>query len=275
MQSDIEESLPQIKNLNPFNVKYTDDLIYFSPWNHDKNDYPTSPGVYKFLSKAEKKRSIPYKNFSYSINRIGFRGKIPSNKDCIGFFGCSFTFGEGVAEEDIFPNIVSNHLKKEPLNLGMLGYSAQQIIQLFHAANRVYNMTHAVITLPGPERFHYITSQNYHWPIHPNQDRKDREHETVRKALYKYFSDEHLWHTIKDIVVTGELVAKLYGVEVVWGAWHGQTCKIIESVTNQPSLLFEFYPGKDKDIARDNMHPGIEQHLNYAKQVIERINILQ
>jgi hypothetical protein len=265
-----------MRNLSPNNVKSIMDLKHFSPWIHNEGRYPSLPGSYNFLSNAEESRSIPYKKFEYHINDIGFRGKLPIDPT-IGFFGCSFTFGEGVSDLDAFPTIVANSTNQSFLNLGMIGYSSQQIIQLFYAAAQLYKMKYAVITLPGPERFHYVNSENKHWPVYPNQDRDNVEHEQVRKALYSKFSIQHLWHDTKNAVVFGDLIAKHYGINVIWGSWHGHTCQIINNSIGQSSLKFDFDNYKlckGDYIGRDNMHPGIVQHKEYANKIIARINMV-
>jgi hypothetical protein len=270
-----EESL---KRLSPTNVSSVNDIKYFGPWFHTTPDrHPTVPGSYKFLGIAEKSRSIPYKEFYYTVNNIGFRGTLPSTEtEVIGFFGCSFTYGEGVADEDCFSSIVSKTVNMPCLNLGMIGHSAQQIAQIFYAASRIWKIKTAIITLPGPERFHYVTSKNCQWPVFPNTDHNDPEHENVRKVLYKYFSEEHFLHSIKDTVLFIDLISKVYNIKVIWGSWSNSTESVIKSALNITPLFFTYrHPDNIKLegdwIARDNMHPGIAQHSLYAKKIIKEI----
>lgn len=272
-----DNSLTYISRLSPANVSAIDDLKYFGPWyNTTPERYPQKPGNYKFLGIAEEERSIPYKEFSYTVNSIGFRGNLPTENDVIGFFGCSFTYGEGVDDPDTFATIVSNHLNIPKLNLGMIGHSAQQAAQIFHGAAKLWKMKYAVITLPSPERFHYITKDNQHWPVFPNKDHNTKEHENVRKCVYKYFSYEHLLHTLKDTIVTIDLISKVYNINVIWGSWNGITNRVIDVSVKTNSLFFDYYPldGGPLEgdwIGRDNMHPGIAQHALYAEKVINKI----
>lgn len=283
MSSAFENSLESLKKLSPSLVKSRDDIIYYGPWHHNTKDrYPFKPGIYKFLSKAEEDRSIPYKHFEYEINDLGFRNPFPEDiVDCIGVFGCSFTFAEGVANQDAFYSIVGQQTGLPILNLGMIGCTNQQIAGAFMAAANVWKMKCAVITLTAPERFHYVTSENKHWPIYPAQDRSDTEHENVRKAVYKTFSTEHFWHTLKDVVVSIDNASRLYNVPVIWGSWNEFTQAIISQTLNTNCIFFDYrhpdnIPLTGDWIGRDNMHPGIAQHKLYADKVLkqmERLNM--
>lgn len=69
----------------------------------------------------------------YTVNEHGLRiTPEPTRKDApaILFFGCSFTFGEGVKNEQSFPYLVAEALDEERrvLNLSYLGFSANHML---------------------------------------------------------------------------------------------------------------------------------------------------
>lgn len=284
MHDNFDKSLKTLANLSPGLVKSRSDIVYYGPWYHNTADrFPFNAGTYRFLSKAEEDRSIPYKPFEYTVNDLGFRNSIPAeSSDCIGVFGCSFTFAEGVANEDAFYSIIEKQTALPVLNLGMIGCTSQQIAGIFMAAANIWKMKCAVVTLPAPERFHYITAEDKHWPVYPAQDRNNQEHEGVREAVYKRFSTEYFWHSTKDVVVSIDNASKLHNIPVIWGSWNEFTRDIIAAVLNTKCLFFDYRRADLKTltgdwIGRDNMHPGVAQHRLYADKVLkqmERFNII-
>jgi hypothetical protein len=77
--------------INQSSVKTLEELSKFTNWGHNDSDrFPQKPGIYQFLSDAEKQRSREYESFAYHINDIGCRGNFKQKTD-IAFFGCSFT----------------------------------------------------------------------------------------------------------------------------------------------------------------------------------------
>jgi len=65
---------------------------------------------------------------SYFINTLGFRGKEFSRNNQLVFSGCSFTFGLGLPEEEIWGKRIANSLGMECSNLGLPGDSVVGII---------------------------------------------------------------------------------------------------------------------------------------------------
>jgi hypothetical protein len=76
----------------------------------------------------------PYrtKEIRYNTNSLGYRTKELTDIDQNNFFiayGCSFTFGIGLAEDEIWTSVVANELGIECLNLGM-GAASMDFIYL-------------------------------------------------------------------------------------------------------------------------------------------------
>ena len=261
--------------LNQRSVTTLDQLSKFTNWaNNDIDRFPQTPGSYQFLSSAEQDRSHSYKEFTYSINEIGCRSSLELQKS-IAFFGCSFTFGEGVAEEDTFSDIIANKLNMPYNNLGSNGYTIPQIAQLFHATLQVLNFDTAIITLPSPFRFHYVTTKDKCWPVYPNKDRDDAEHETIRKKVYANLSENYLLHQAKDYITYIQACADLYNKKVIWGTWSKDTYALLENLEiDTIKFNFEYVESLNLQgdyIARDNIHPGIIQHAEYSRNILDAI----
>ncbi|MCC7202143.1 MAG: SGNH/GDSL hydrolase family protein [Nitrospirae bacterium] len=96
----------------------------------------------KYLGWKPKANSIGkhvyYSNFNveYVIDENGYR-KIKKPKEPVSsiyFFGDSFTFGQGVSDDDTFPSIIKRKYVKEDIsvyNAGVLGYGIVQMFQRF------------------------------------------------------------------------------------------------------------------------------------------------
>ena len=64
------------------------------------------------------KNIVEKTTLNYYINSHGFRCPELDNDPCIAFLGCSHTFGTGLDQKDIWPEIVSEKLGYRPVNLG-------------------------------------------------------------------------------------------------------------------------------------------------------------
>ena len=254
-----ESILNEITKRSQLVISSTADMLYYSNLHNKSPLEMAFPGVgtFKYLNRAEEDRSKKdYKEFTYTVNDIGFRDSYPavSTKDLIGFFGCSITFGEGNPTEDNFPYQISKLYNKPHLNLGMPGASSQRIALIFQAAAQLWDMDIAVITLPNWGRFHYITSENLMASVVPPHYHGIPECEKVRTSLVKRFSDQYLMSATKDAVATIVSIAKQKNIKLILGSWDEETRQIIDASLNYQSAVFRY--NHKIESARDNIHPG-------------------
>ncbi len=70
---------------------------------------------------------------AYGIDRHGWR-RTPANDEATGpgglFLGCSFTFGEGLNDDETLPHYVAQELGERCLNLGFHGWGPHQMLAL-------------------------------------------------------------------------------------------------------------------------------------------------
>src|SRR3984957_9673624 len=94
----------------------------------------------------------PIYSVNYTIDRDLLRQTLSCKKgSAIVFFGCSFTFGEGVNDDQTLPQNFANQLdrKVRVLNLGFSGYGPQQFLReeetgrFDHAPNILQPAPHA------------------------------------------------------------------------------------------------------------------------------------
>ena len=74
-------------------------------------------------------RGKPIYDVTYTINDRGLRVSPPGDRDrCILFFGDSFTFGEGVEDNETLPYLVGELSKAQVYNFGFHGYGPHQML---------------------------------------------------------------------------------------------------------------------------------------------------
>ncbi len=271
-----EHTLDRLMALNPLAVTKPQDLRAWSnATNWEPNQFPQTEGWHKWLNQIEVGMSNPgWPDFSYYINDIGFRDRYPKTKSkrVVGFFGCSFTFGQGLPTQETFPYLIAQDLGLPYLNLGMCGFGHHMIAQTFLAAVQLWNLEYAVITFPNIERFNYVTTEDLVWPVHPHNDHQTEEHRNVHRAVWKYFSPNNHLHQFKDSVVHIIQTARQYGVKLLFGTWGGaMPGNIIKRLTDYDLTYFVYSFNDGKDLSRDRAHPGKMQHIDYALKISKRI----
>jgi hypothetical protein len=88
---------------------------------------------WKFIPNRNLRFSVP-KEIDVAIDENGFR-KINNSEDQpdfgIYFFGDSFTFGDGVNNEDTFTNIIKEKYLKKEINIYNAGVNGYGVVQMF------------------------------------------------------------------------------------------------------------------------------------------------
>lgn len=220
------------------------------------------------INSAEEKIVKPG-DWQYKINKYNFREPwdFLSTKSKIGFFGCSFTFGEGVEYKDTFANIVSKHFNFNSFNLGIGGSSLQRVARTFSAASKVIDFDYAVFTLPHWHRQMYIDDQGKlinlipHWPHDQFED--------ISKQLTDLEEEYYVIQAVSYVSWICDL-AEAKGIKIILSSWDyplNDLCKVMH-----PNLTIDPFPNIDDKCARDEMHPGIKSQRAHADQIIKAIN---
>jgi hypothetical protein len=273
--------LNSFKLRSPVVAKNPEDMKYYANYYNVSDDqgHMPAPGTHKFLNKNEQSQSDPgYKDFSYTINELGFRDNYPAptTNNVFGFFGCSATLGEGLPTEDNFPHRVSTHFNKEHLNFGQPGIGAYRIALIFAAASNIWNMETAVITFPNWARFHYVDTTNNMKLIHLPYPINNLECEKVRNDILTDFSDQFMLSQTKDAINYIVTVAKLKNINLILSAWDPDVSRIIENILEYQVPRFNLWKPSEKkrpgDFARDRIHPGINLVNTYVDKLITTIN---
>jgi hypothetical protein len=253
--------------LYPSKSSTLDDLIYFSNWGMI---FPTHQSNPVYLDDEEKYASVDNlnDNWTYSINKYGFRGSWPLDptKKKIGFFGCSFTLGQGVEEKYTFPYLVEQHYnqKIESLNFGTSGASVQRIAKIISALSNIIKFETVVITLPPTSRLSYIHKVGMLSDLLPSAI------SSKEQSLYNILTQNDFDMYAVDAIQW--ITAELKGTNILWSSWCPNTYKILQEFADEKLLLPPF-PLNDKK-ARDNRHPGKNCHELYSKMITEKLGYL-
>lgn len=257
---------------SPANIKTVSDLRVFGKTHRVfKQSIPFVKQGFELLAcnQAEEKILDPEKDWKYSINEYNFRNSwnLESEKRNIGFFGCSFTFGEGIHNDDMFVNIVAKELDMNPINLGMGGSGLERVARTFAAAAKVINFDYAVLTLPAWIRQMHITPQGDIINIIPAWPHKDYE---KLNDLFTNVDDDFFINQSITFINWMYDVAKANNIKILLCSWDhplNELCKLMF-----PDNTIKPFPNIDDKCARDKMHPGPKSQRAHAEQIIKAFN---
>lgn len=209
----------------------------------------------------------PY--FTYKINQYGFRYDLTEKANTICFVGCSITFGEGLSQTDIFPELVTKSLGTnwQCINLGMPGSGPDiQLVNLTWAINN-FKIDKIVWYMSDPLRqmTHSKTLQ-VHAPNFMSHDKHQRDfvsyivnyEETI--LLKTYWNLYSIFSLIKE-----------KNIDLYFRCWISEYHSRLKPLLDQFKFK-EFNPMNNVDLARDERHPGIISHKKFSQHIIEQIN---
>lgn len=249
------------------------------------------PGYHTYLHPYEETQSIKaYKQgltdydpvlntFEYFINDYGFRGinkPVFDNKN-ISFFGCSFTFGVGLPEEDHFVSMFGQELKIPVLNFGIPGAGASRIARIFYLITKFQKIDYAIFNMPHFGRLEYPVVHNTKKPILvniiTNFKHLSPEEDAVRLKLSEALSDEYLMYDFLRNISFIETIAELKNIKTFYTSWDIPVHNLLSThfADNQEKLLpwSQFVEYKDTSVfkrARDGAHPGRESSRLFVER---------
>lgn len=257
----------------PSKVNSLDGLFPFGrldrkKWNSisNGNDYIEL----KFVNQSEEEQLKGKEDqWSYYLNRYNFRNKWNFNdtRKKIGFFGCSFTFGEGIHNDDTFVDIVSKKCNLNPFNLGVGGAGIERVARTFSAAVRVIDFDFAVVTLPAWHRQLHVDELGQMINIIPGWPHSGFE--KINELLTKADEDFYINHAISYITWIVD-VAQSHNIKILLSSWDHPTNELTKIL--YPDITLKPFPNIDDKCARDKMHPGTKSQKEHAKQIIEAFN---
>ena len=250
-------------------VTSLDDLSKFgihAKWEQTLEDETNGYVLRPYINGAEEKIVQP-NDWQYKINKYNFREPWNFNNNSkMGFFGCSFTFGEGIEYKDTFVNLVSEQFNCNPFNFGVGGSSLQRIARTFSAVTKVIDLDYAVFTLPHWHRQMYLDDTGKiinlipHWP--------HEQFETISNQLTNLEEEYYVVQSVSFVSWIYDL-AEARGIKIILSAWDyplNDLCKVM-----YPDVTIDPFPNIDDKCARDKMHPGIRSQHAHAEQIKKAI----
>ena len=241
-------------------IKYEAFLQKFEKFSADGEHF-----IKETMQDSEKLNFVKHP-WTYYFNKYNFRDSfnINSTKKKIGFFGCSFTFGEGIKQDETFVYQVANEFNLEYFNFGAPGSSVERVARTFSMATDLVNLDYAVITFPSHFRQFYQNNNSEIInliPGWPHSGYKDLV-ETLYTLDEEFFAIKAISHInwIHDI-------AKLNNIKILYSSWDhplNELCKFLS-----PDNTIDPFPNIDDKCARDNMHPGPKSQAAHAEQIIK------
>jgi len=221
------------------------------------------------------------KDFSYSLNNNAFRKyNISETRDKLLCYGCSNTFGFGLADDETWPYILSSKFNFEysPLNFGLIGGSADTISRLVYQTTSTIKPKAVFILFPGMYRKEYIADDNRILNFNV-ATANGKTHNTDRKTYYDSCKEQYagylqlvnpnesFFNFIKNFKF---IETMLHGTPLIWGT----TCKML----SQNSEILSKYintsnmidTSKFNDIPNNYARDGEHYSYNYNEWIADK-----
>jgi hypothetical protein len=196
--------------------------------------------------------------FTYNMNQYGFRGNFDFTGDTMIALGCSFTFGVGLPEEDLWCSLLANKLNLKLVNLGVGGCGMDTVFRLARYWLPIIRPKLVVLLVPPAGRFEIMDG---HAGLVYNACNSEYGTREFSKILLAYSENAEL-NQQKNIFAVNHICDKL-------------SIPFFHRDSSLLSLLAGYgnsRMGYQKRLARDMAHPGSEAHEQLADEMFNTIN---
>jgi len=227
-------------------------------------------------------------NVRYYINSHGFRCEEFTDTECIAYIGCSHTFGTGVTQDEIWPELVSKGLNMRSANLGIpaVGLDYFNLYMNLFFKSEIQNCKAIVVMLPPSIRSSFF----YNWQegngaiygtgIGQLEWMDGLQHYSTEDLgnatrMSRHFEDSH-----KEV-----LEHKLMNIENCFDrdlVSINNIQKVADDL-NIPCLIYSSYNFTNErielntplDFARDCTHAGSKSHASMAQKIIKDLETIR
>ena len=149
-------------------------------------------------------------------NIFGFRSAEINTDVDVCYYGCSFTYGEGVPVENCWTTLVDSSKHFTSNNFGICGIGTDEILSIFAATSQFVKMKKAIFFLPSPCR---LTIPVDSTPgLYTNLFPKRQILDPNRKFFQ--LPDSYYLDRAKSSINLISYIAKLQGIETYFSSWH-------------------------------------------------------
>lgn len=259
------------------------------------------------LSFTQDRYKIPGPIAEYLINPDGFRSQtfkeIDKDKTNVLFAGCSWTFGEGVLQEDSWTSCVSEkiseYLNKEvdAYNVAVMGASPHLTIKNIMGFIRKYGKPDYIFAvIPGHSRKILFSEDTHKFfnGLFPENNIYAKEHKAAIKRYVNAYDPRESLLEISTMIGMLEDLCMSLGINLLWSAYDEAIKHLAETVghpsyiddphnfvkskdTNSPKgkSNISFYPNSNNvpywEIAYDDLHPGAAWHHDFSNTVFKEL----
>ena len=195
----------------------------------------------------------PEDDLTYDLNNHGFRCRpfedIDHQKQQIMVLGCSYTFGVGLKQEQLWHDHLRLAFSDETTqiwNLGVPGYSNDAIVRLTWRFLEYIRPAIIFIQWSHFHRREYVREDNSLWRILTNNPKFWNDGSSEYKAFFMMHNDFNDQYCFEKNLVLVSNIARAYRLTFEY-----------ETINNFPSM----------DKARDDEHPGPDSHKLFAVQI--------
>lgn len=209
------------------------------------------------------------KKVFYKVNKYGYRTDEWENidwKNSIAIFGCSYTFGIGLAEDETISYYLEELTGKRVINLGVGGGSNElSLMNCTHMINNFDFPEVVVFNWTFLDRFIYLSRNGYitnvgTWFFN-NEYKGSREDLNIMKNLYNNRIKNHKY--VKNINYNYKLILK---------AMLKNKCKFVDfSFLTETANTFNCHLIEIKSLARDLRHSGHFDAIEAANYIYSKL----
>jgi len=222
----------------------------------------------------------------YDLNEFGFRSKNFTDNPGILFLGCSLTFGIGVRREDTWTQIVADHFGLENWNLGMPGRGLDTIAlycRLF-LDNLCPNIKAICVYMPPPGRKSIFMETKLKGPDADNSAPLEIAHLNGMVWKNDDYWDKQLPRPLHKDFVRNNVTVKDIFLNWMWkreNTFYNEFAavamiKTIADEKNIPLVVLNKFDDifqDHKDLGRDLLHPGPNNHKALAEKYILNLDL--
>lgn len=221
-------------------------------------------------------------DFDYDISELGFRDiDLPTHVD-LGAFGCSFTFGQALPYSKLWHKVLSNYFNCTSYNFGQPAAGIKTIADIFCIVSQHISFKTAIFLLPPYHRqliaAEYLHSDNIKLlPIIPN-------YKSILQSGYKFDADTffsgmpevEMIKSFKDNLYLIDYICKLKNIRMYYSSWDADTYRYLQEMKLSHGVLLPAWTSEGiedfkQDVARDQTHPGVKHHNNFANRIKDYI----
>jgi hypothetical protein len=212
-------------------------------------------------------------DWQYFINPYNFRGKWNLDTDKkikIACFGDSFTFGDGIKQEDTYIERIREMIPAAELyNVGRGGASFERVVRTFAAFVKCVDIDIAVFTFPHIHREFFIDDSALAVDLIPNPHQKNAHWNYMLPffELHENYQKTKLSFGVNYIFDISDIL----GIKVLFTSWDTPTYGLLKICAPEHTANKIFPNNLDNKMARDKQHPGPKSQLRHAKHIRKEI----